>query len=261
MSDEIQKVPGAGGVPMATGTGSRFGQKFQKLAQGVTKPMEIPRMFHQLVIFLLDGSGSMTATGRSGRTKGEELHEAMVGVLGRLQKSKNKNCFDISCRVYSTEELELVPQQLVTDIKLDDHSFDPTEHIESEGTYVATTLKYAYEQALLYLASNRGVQCEALIILLSDGDFHDEGEAQEIIVKIKDASITFSTIFYETNLTPAWIKLVGEEYNERCAKVLKRMATNEAFHTSTLNPEEVRKHMINSISIITDDIQDRLMSL
>ncbi|MBK7553432.1 MAG: hypothetical protein IPI55_02205 [Flavobacteriales bacterium] len=128
MSDEIQKVPGAGGTPLAPGAASRFGQKFQQAAQKVTSPMEIPRVFHQLVIFLLDGSGSMTADGRSGRTKGEELHDAMSKVLERLQVSRNKNCFDISCRVYSTEEKQIIAQQSVTQLALDAWSFDPGSH-------------------------------------------------------------------------------------------------------------------------------------
>lgn len=111
-------------------------------------------MFHQLVVFLLDGFwGSMTAAGRTGRTKGKELHDAMDKVLERLQASRNKNCFDISCRAHSTEEKEVFPQQPVTQIALDAWSFDPLDDIEADGTchWGATSMEAAFEEAKAYL--------------------------------------------------------------------------------------------------------------
>lgn len=249
MSDEIQKVPGASGTPTAPGSASRFGQKFQQAAQMVTSPMEIPRVFHQLVVFLLDGSGSMTAAGRTGRTKGKELHDAMAKVLARLQASRNKNCFDISCRVYSTEEKEILPQQPVTQIMLDKWSFDPLDHIEADETYGATSLEAAFEEAKTYLRNRTDKQSNALIILLTDGDFHDEDDVAAVADRIRaHPGVSLATIFYETELTEEWEELVGADYNEICAAVLRGMATEEADFASTVDPEVIRNHMIKSIS-------------
>ncbi|MBK6774561.1 MAG: VWA domain-containing protein [Flavobacteriales bacterium] len=249
MSDEIQKVPGAGGTPLAPGAASRFGQKFQQAAQKVTSPMEIPRVFHQLVIFLLDGSGSMTADGRSGRTKGEELHDAMSKVLERLQVSRNKNCFDISCRVYSTEEKQIIAQQSVTQLALDAWSFDPADHIEADETYAATSMEAAFEEARAYLQDKTDKQSNALIILFTDGDFHDEEEVAAVADQIRaHPGVSLATIFYETELTDEWVEVVGADYNENCAEVLRSMATEEADFASTVDPEAIRNHMIKSIS-------------
>jgi hypothetical protein len=249
MGDEIQKVPGAGGAPSTPGGASRFGQKFQQSAQGITAPIEIPRVFHQLVTFLLDGSGSMTALGRTGRTKGQELHDAIYKVLERLKASKNKNCFDISCRVYSTDEKLIIAQQRVTEIDLANWSFDPVDHIEAEETHAANSLEAAFEQAKDYLRERTDKQSNALIILLTDGDFHDEDEVAEVADRIREhPGMSLATIFYETELTPEWEELVGSDYNENCAAVLRSMATEEADFASTVDPEAIRNHMIKSIS-------------
>ena len=46
--------------------------------------LAIPRLFYQLVIFVLDGSGSMTYPGISGNSKGEEVLKFQVLVLLNL---------------------------------------------------------------------------------------------------------------------------------------------------------------------------------
>lgn len=249
MSDGIQKVPGSGSAPTATGTASRFGQKFQRSVQGITAPIEIPRVFHQLVVFLLDGSGSMTAPGRTGRPKGEELHAAIMGVMARLRSSKNKNCFDISCRVYSTDEMEIIAQETVSDINLDLWSFNPIDHIEPDETYAAPSLHAAFEQAKAYLSERTDKQSNALIILFTDGDLHDEDETAALAQQIRaHGQVKLATIFYETELTAEWLEIVGADYNEECAEVLRGMATEEADFASTVDPEAIRNHMIQSIS-------------
>lgn len=50
--------------------------------------LAVPRLFYQLVIFVLDGSGSMTYPGISGNSKGEEVENAVKKVIERLINSK-----------------------------------------------------------------------------------------------------------------------------------------------------------------------------
>jgi hypothetical protein len=146
---------------------------------------------------------------------------------------------------------------LVTTVTTAGQSFDPTGHIEAKDTYVAPALNAAREEAEAYLKANAGKRAQALIILLSDGALHDEEEALELTAEIKSISgAALSTIFYGTDPRILRMRGVDEDYNEQCAEVLKEMATSEAFHTSTLDPEEVRKHMIRSISSVSGPIED-----
>ena len=57
-----------------------------------------------------------------------------------------------------------------------------------------------------------------------------------------------ATIFYQTVLTAKWVEVVGADFNENCAAVLRSMATEEADFASTVDPEAIRNHMIKSIS-------------
>ncbi|MBK7553431.1 MAG: hypothetical protein IPI55_02200 [Flavobacteriales bacterium] len=49
-------------------------------------------------------------------------------------------------------------------------------------------------------------------------------------------------------MTDEWVEVVGGDYNENCAAVLRSMATEEADFASTVDPEAIRNHMIKSIS-------------
>jgi hypothetical protein len=259
MSDELQKSQGSGlsstGARKAVDLGRKMGDIASKLAGSAA--IELPRMFHQLVVFVLDGSGSMTVPGLSGRSKGKEVHEAVKAVMERLQRSKNKNCFDVSCRVYSIDDKVILSQRLVTTVSTAGQSFDPTGHIEAKDTYVVPALEAARDEAVAYLKANAGKRAQALIILLSDGALHDEEDALELAEEIKTmGGVALSTIFYGTDPRILRMKGADEHFNEQCAEVLKEMATSDAFHTSTLDPEEVRKHMIRSISSVSGPIED-----
>ncbi len=110
-------------------------------------------------------------------------------------------------------------------------------------------MEAAFEEAKTYLLERTDKQSNALIILFTDGDFHDEDEAAEIADRIRaHPGVSLATIFYETELTADWLEVVGADYNENCAEVLRSMATEEADFASTVDPEAIRNHMIKSIS-------------
>lgn len=252
MSDDSKPAVSPQGRGMSTTNRSKLGRGFQKAKEAVTGPMELPRLFHQLVIFLLDGSASMTWQGKSGRTKGEELHDSISKVVQRLKESKNSNCFDISCRVYSTEETCILDQVQVRDIDLESYSFNPVDHIEPEGTYLADSIQAAAEEARQYLKRNSSKKSQVLIILLSDGALHDEEDALEQASQLRAMEgVTLASIFFETVLSPAVkAKLIGDP-NHVCAEVMEAMATEKANFLSTVDPEAVRRHMIRSISKVS----------
>ena len=138
--------------------------------------IELPRLFHQLVIFILDASDSMTWKGISGKTKGEEIHDQIVPIIQRLQTSKNKNCFDISMIAFSQESKQFIKTKTVTEINTTNFDFNPCSHVGNHKTEIVESLLIAEDTINNYL-SNNSSNSQALVIILSDGALDDQVEA------------------------------------------------------------------------------------
>lgn len=224
-------------------------QSLAKAKQSALAQVELPRLFYQLVIFVLDGSDSMNWKGKSGKSKGEEIDEVIKPIISRLKQSKNSNSFDISAWAYSEDSVPFLPITAVKKID-DEFDFNPTNHIDTYRTYVSETLKNSLGQAEIYLENNKGKNSQVLILLLSDGDFHDTESAIELSEKIIDnPHITLSSSFLET-------ANMQEEYIEACQQNLIKMTSSFEgddlyYFKSTVDPDEIRKHMIKSISTVS----------
>lgn len=209
----------------------------------------IPRLFYQLVVFVLDGSGSMTFAGMSGESKGHEVDKAINQVINRLQKSKNKNSFDVNVWAYANECVEMLPTTEMGKINFP-ISLNPTEFIEENNkTMLEDTLNEVSISVNSYLDLNNEKNAQALIIILSDGAIHDQDESVKVCNALKvNEKITISTVLFES-------KLWKEEYKDEALVFLKdnmeALANNSSLFTSTLDPEEIRKHMIKSISTVS----------
>jgi hypothetical protein len=248
MSKEIQKTGGNELKKSKTG-------KFNLLninTTALTASLDIlvpPRLFYQLVVFVLDGSGSMTFPGMSNVSKGKEVEKSVNQVIDRLTKSKNKNSFDINVWAYADECVEILP---ITQLdKIDTlPSLDPTNYIQKyKYTKLKETLNEVSIYADEYLEVNKDKNAQVLIIILSDGAIHDQKESEVICENFKSNSkITISTVLFES-------KLWKEEYEEDelvfLRENMKNLANNTDLFTSTLDPEEIRKHMIKSISTVS----------
>src|SRR5687768_13124951 len=106
------------------------------------KKIEIPRLFNQLVIFLLDGSGSMTFKGKSGFSKGQEVHQAVLAVLKRLVKSNNKNSFDAAFWAFAKDSNNFYKLKPVVKYNLDNDCFNPCEYVADDSeTYLDEALE------------------------------------------------------------------------------------------------------------------------
>ena len=208
-----------------------------------------PRLFYQLVVFVLDGSGSMTFPGMSGVSKGEEVDKSINEVLNRLLKSKNKNSFDINVWAYANESVEILPVTQLDKIS-QPISLNPTKFIEE---YNKTKLKETLYNVTLsvneYLDSNENKNAQALIIILSDGAIHDQEESEAFCKNLKtNSKTTISTVLFESRL---WKEKYEEDDLAFLKENMKILASNSNLFTSTLDPEEIRKHMIKSISTVS----------
>lgn len=210
--------------------------------------IELPRQFNQLVIFLLDGSGSMQHAGISGKTKGYEVHQSVIKVLERLQKSRNVASFDVSFIAYAAETVEMFPVRRVKDCDLVNDCFNPCEHIKIDNfTYLTEALQIAREQALAYLKKHEAGHTRVLFLLLSDGAINDDRKALEVKEELKLIDKTHTaTIFFKT---PYW-----EDQKidlEKLSQLFARFSNSASDHLSTVDPEEIRAHMIKSVTKVS----------
>lgn len=250
MSKEIQKVDS---TISTTKTNKLDLSKFNNAAlSSALSNIELPRLFHQLVIFILDASESMTREGFLGKTKGEEIHNQIVPIIERLQSSKNKNCFDVSMIAFSQETNEFINIKKVTDINTKNFDFNPCSHVGNYKTEIVDSLTIAEDRIKKYFKNNSS-NSQALIIILSDGALDDQVEALEICQSLKQnnkvtiASYLLEDMNWKNTLSENRLKLFQNNIKD-----LSSIDSNGVhFFHSKVDPTEIRNHMIKSISTVS----------
>lgn len=250
MGNQIQKTDKN---EIITSTGKSPLDKLNNLNSGLSaalSKMELPRQFSQLVLFVLDGSNSMTWDGASGFSKGQEIHQSVVKVLERLQSSKNKASFDVGFWAFANESKEMYPVKQLKDYNLIKDCFNPCEFItDGEATYLSETFQSVETVVNDYLDEHKELNRKVLIILLSDGELHDYQEVIEMKSKFQSELVVFSSIFFESL---DW----GDNYEDweidEIKENLSNLASEEAYFLSTVDAEQIRKHMIQSVTKISN---------
>lgn len=228
----------------------KIGQGLMAGAIAGLSTIELPRMFNQLVIFLLDGSGSMTFEGTTGKSKGHEVHQSVISVLERLKESKNKSSFDVAFWAFSNETIEMFPLRSVKDFNLTKDCFNPCEFIKDyTKTNLYDSLENAKTLALNYLEKYKDQNAKALIIILGDGAINDYHKCIKLKDSLKDNSlIVFSSILFES---PNWQEKFDLEVIEKLKNEFSKLASTDADYMSTVDAEKIRSNMIQSITKIS----------
>ena len=209
--------------------------------------VDLPRTFYQLVVFVLDGSASMGLNGISGKPKGEEIENSVKQTIDRLKKSKNNKSFDVCVWGYANEYIEIMPITTVNDIE-DSFCLNPCNYIEKNmATKLAEVMKTVKSQCDDYLNKYKTKNTQALILILSDGAIHDQSATEEVCDSIKERENNQTTIASTLFESKEW-----EDDNLQFLKDnLESLSSGPNFFTSSFNPEEIRKHMIKSISVLS----------
>lgn len=215
--------------------------------------LSIPRLFYQLVIFVIDGTGSMTWQGKTGKPKGEEVDDTITKIIERLINSKNKNSFDIAVFGFAETHKTILDITQITDIEYMNFDFNPTNYFTDGYMYefLDDTLDIVIDTSFKYLDTNKDKNSQALIIMLSDGAIKHFDTALERVEKLKKHNrITVSSVLLED---VRWED--DDDFKEEVQNKLKSFASGEKgghnFFTSNIDPEEIRKHMIKSISTVS----------
>jgi len=160
-----------------------------------------PRQFHQLGIFVLDGSGSMVAPARGGMTKAQAVNTAIRELLTRFKISKVKQNFSFAVVSFDTAAKMKLP---VTESKNvdDNENYDPLVG-HGGGTFIYMGLEEAYSIAEDFLSNTDtdGVPHSVIILLMTDGMCHAPNQTLETTKKIKESEhsgkITICASFFE----------------------------------------------------------------
>jgi len=231
--------------------------------------LSIPRLFYQLVIFIIDGSNSMNEVSKNGISKANEIDNGIKSIIKRLKNSKNSNSFDVCFLVFSDEFEDVFSLKNVKDISLE-QSFNPLEYVPSKGTKLNSALLHSKEIVIDYHLKNKLKNCQVLIQILSDGAISDYDDSIKTVNDIKKLNnTTVSCQFLESHIEEGqeWYssnEATGEidysskwsieevrEDEERIANQFKYFATTPDLFVTSIDPEEIRKHMIKSISTVS----------
>lgn len=250
-------------------------KKFQKL-QGTMKSLKtslrnnevVPRIYNQLVLFVLDGSRSMKSLSSNKIPKSQDIHNNVQLVLDRLRKSKNMTSFDIGMIAFSDECKDVFGVKELKDVS-NSQSFNSIQLLNKpEGTNFYPALVEAERMIEQYFSLIKNeLPRNALILLMTDGimDDYKKSIAKAEEIKLK-GNVTISIMFLdkvieEGNEWYSWNEKTGEIdydspwsiedvkkwHNEQTQKLIG-YATNESYFMITMDAEGVRNHMIKSIS-------------
>ena len=268
MSKEIQKVDKNELSKPKTGKLDLLNLNTSALSAALSD-LAIPRLFYQLVIFIIDGSNSMNDESKNGTSKALEIDKGIKSIIKRLKSSKNSNSFDICFLTFSDDYLEVFSPTCIKDIPLE-QSFNPLNFVTPKGTKLNEALVHTKELVNDYHQENKTKNCQVLIQILSDGAIHDHENSLKTIEEIKRINnTTISCQFLESHIeegqewyssnestgemdySSRWtIKEVRED-EERIANRFKKFASNPDLFVTSIDPEEIRKHMIKSISTVS----------
>ena len=248
MSKELKKVE------KITGGLSKL-QKLKGLKPKIEGELVLPRLYYQLVIFILDGTGSMTWEGKTGKSKGEEVDESVKAVLKRLYSSKNRNSFDIATWVFAEKNKRILDVTNMDRFDYNSFDFNPCSYFHENYMYeyLDDTLIEVKQVCDNYFEKHKEKNTKALIIILSDGAIKYFDSALGYFNELKmNKRITVSSVLLEDM---RWVD--DEEFKEETRSKLKLFASDNdinkghKFFLSTIDPEEIRKHMIKSISTVS----------
>lgn len=235
-----------------------------------TSSLELPRLFYQLVIFVIDGSRSMKDPTLNFSSRAAGVDDAIKGVLGRLRESKNARSFDVGMYVFSDDFKRVFDAKNLADIP-SGQSFNPHQLIDDPGeTMLEDCLIDVKSLVREYLTRHAEKNAQALVLLLSDGVIDDYEQSLEIAREMmNDSKVTFASIYMERAIDDcgeyfAWnegtntidysrpvpVEEVKRRDNLRAEK-FRAFASMPDLSQSTLDPDEIRKHMVKSISMVS----------
>lgn len=201
------------------------------------------RTFHQLGVFILDGSASMRGAARGGLTKAQAVNSAVRETLTRLKISRRVDNFSLAVVTHDTEAKVHTAPTPARDVD-DNGDYDPLDG-HGKATRIAAGMREALQLVDAHLNAEQqgGVPHSAIVIVMSDGEDHGPAQTLALVEPVKQRSdgnrVTFATVLFAG---------VGEDTGG-AADHLRRVASDPVKHFKTVYDQEtLRNFFISSIS-------------
>jgi len=210
-----------------------------------------PQSFHQLGILLLDGSYSMSESGKGSESLASQVDKAVREFLEEFKQGGIVENFSIAVVTFDTEvTLHTAPTKLA-EINAN-VSYNPLTH-HGGGTDIGKALEKGEALALEHLSSDEGgLEKDVVIIVMSDGLCQNK-KTLTIANRIKENSnIVVATTFFHGRK--------GEEDREiiEAQELLRKVASRKNLFLATCGKEELRKFFTSSMSIRNNTLKDRV---
>ncbi len=203
----------------------------------------VPRTFHQLGIFVLDGSYSMHEECQGGIRKREAVNLAIRELLGKFKKSRAVNNFSFA--VVTFDIAAKVITETTSAISIHENAdYDPIKG-SGNGTYIHSGLSEAKKLAESFLIGKKqnDVPHSVVIVLLSDGECHEPDKTKSVAEDIiSNPQIKICTTFFS--------KMSGSI--PEAELLMKEIASAPTLFENTYDVETLRKFFESSISRISN---------
>jgi uncharacterized protein YegL len=202
--------------------------------------VKLPRVFNQLGILVLDGSGSMAEMSNGNASKAKHVELACTELFSRLNASRVKQNFSFACIKFDntpTATLDPIPFDFST---LMSANFNP---LDGKGgqTYINLALAEAKKMAEDFLNNvpEGSVPHKVLILLMTDGMCFEPGESLVLASDIKTNP--------KINIGCAYFSAVGSN-DPKAQELLKEIATDVSFYSTVYDGEALRNFFERSLS-------------
>lgn len=204
----------------------------------------VPQSFNQLGIFLLDGSGSMSEDAKGGLKKHQAVNHAVRETFTRFSASSKRRCFAFATVVFGVDAVIQTPIT-VADAIDDNASYDPLipPLVDDRGTHIGAGLAKCKGLVDQFFANRiSGIPNKVAIVVLSDGQGHDEAHAKSIAAILKS----------DSDLEIYCCHLQGQNpsiFDVGSAELLKVLANDPVrCYKTVYDAETIRNFFIASIS-------------
>jgi uncharacterized protein YegL len=207
----------------------------------VVPTVKSPKIFHQLGILVLDGSGSMEDNAKMNISKAESVNIAVRGLLGRLKAGDSSDNFSFAIIMFGNDVKEHTPITHLSHID-DNDDFDPLI-VDGSNTKIYLGLSEAvnYAETFMRNAPIGSVPHSVLILLMSDGVSENPAECIEIANQVKNNPQLKATI------ACAYFGTIGANDPE-AQELLQQISSGSNYYKTTYNDEDLRRFFEASIS-------------
>ncbi|MEN9370608.1 MAG: hypothetical protein RI952_1473 [Bacteroidota bacterium] len=201
------------------------------------------RTFHQLGVLVLDGSGSMQATGDGNISLAENVNRAVREFLGFFKNSQIANNFSFAVITFDNNAKVHTPITELT--KVDDFGDYNPMNGHGGGTFIGGALVEAEQLAKQFLSSPEAssIPHDVRIIIMSDGLCQAPDVTKEVASNLKnnDKIMICSSLFTQA-------ARVGETETSEAKNVLQDIASAANLYKTTYKETDLRQFFISSMS-------------